>query len=814
MKANTFRRTLRTLAILFASSAFASERPVTTARAGGWGVDDRSVAFGGGVTVTEPPPALRGEVQVEVPRQLLGRPVTALAPGLFADWTNLEDVFLPPSLRAIPAEAFRGCRRLRGVAIPDAVLSIGDRAFADCIALEEAALPAATEEIGEEAFRGCTALRAATMADAGAKADPEAAPLRMGARAFAGCTALETASLGTGGPLEIGAEAFAGCTALRGARLAGTASKLGDGLFRGCRSLRAATVPAGATAVPEGCFEDCPALASISLPPTLVSIGPNALRGCASLRRLDLPPQFDSFGEGALRGCTALRRLELPSGSVRFGRDALAGCDALLVAWESEDPATSAGIPAERFGVHWTGVGAAASVSAGSAGAIPPAAQPVATTPPEEETAGGVRWRWRLAPEGDGAEIVGAALPPDETMFRDGRSDETFSLSIGSARLFSPSIGGRAAQEVVVPGTLGQMPVSAIGPGALAELSPRWLVIPASVRRIGAGAIPAAGLDRLVFLGAPPALAPGWIAREEGGNGAATAAADPLDWLEYPAAFARGWEALLAPPLPSFEPEDDAPPRGVFTGEETVDGVRWTFSVRDGRAFAGAGPGRPALAARDAEGDLSLPARLGGLPVRGLARGAFRGCSRLSSLRIGAPTGFEIGDQAFLGCVALTNLVREAGCTVADIGAEAFRGCTALESFDATGVVRFGPAAFAGCTSLRELRLGPGPAGGPNALPPLFAAGCRALEDVDLPVVAIGRGAFRGCTSLRAVRFSARLRVLGGNAFAGCAALRRADVPASCRRIGPDVFDRCPNLLPRTAPVASGRKPVRGPEGP
>ena len=99
-------------------------------------------------------------------------------------------------------------------------------------------------------------------------------------------------------------------------------------------------------------------------------------------------------------------------------------------------------------------------------------------------------------------------------------------------------------------------------------------------------------------------------------------------------------------------------------------------------------------------------------------------------------------------------------------------------------------------------------------LPPLFAAGCRALEDVDLPVVAIGRGAFRGCTSLRAVRFSARLRVLGGNAFAGCAALRRADVPASCRRIGPDVFDRCPNLLPRTAPVASGRKPVRGPEGP
>ena len=579
--------------------------PSTTRHANGWGVDDKTLAFGGGVTVTEAPPALREALRVTVPDELLGRPVTALAPRLFADWRNLEGAILPPSL----------------------------------------------EEIGEEAFRGCRSLAwVVTLPPDGA-----AAPARM---------------------LRVGARAFA--------------------------------------------------------------------------------------------DCTALRRLEFPSAALRVGPDALAGCQAVVVAGKKE--------------------------LSDADGAEAPAALSV-------ETSSGVRWTWREAPEGDGALVVRAAMPWDESAFGPEWRGAPLSFPPVEPAPRPRPAADRGALDLAVPHRLGGRPVVALGPGALAELPAMRLVVPASVRRIGAGAIPPATAERLVFLGPPPAF----DAADPAAAPAGDPDDDPLDWLEYPAAFAREWERALAPALPSAEPEGARPPPGIATGEETADGVRWTYSVRDGRAFAGAGPGRPALAPGDAAGDVSLPARLGGLPVLGLARGAFRGCDRLRSLRIdGARDGFEIGDQAFLGCAALTNLARGAECTLADIGAEAFRGCVALERFDATGARRLGPAAFAGCTSLRELRLGPGPdGGGADAVPPLFAAGCRSLGELELPVGVVGRGAFRGCTSLRAVRFSPRLRVLGGNAFAGCAALRRADIPPGCLRIGPDVFDRTP-LDAAPHPAASG----------
>ena len=713
------------LALAAALRAGAAE-PSTTAHAGGWGVDDRTAAPHGGVTVTELPAALRGAARVDVPRQLLGRPVTALAPGLFAGCANLAKVRLPASLAAIPDEAFRDCRRLSRIE-----------------------LPAAAESVGERAFEGCTALRHVSM-----PAGPDRA-FSLGPRALADCTALETADFGGEGPREIGDEALAGCTALVAARFGGTAARIGEGIFRGCRSLRAAELPPGATELPRDCFAGCSALASLELPETVVSIGPGALRGCASLRALALPPQLAEIGEDALRGCTALRRLELPSAEVRFGRGALGGCDALRVAWASDDPATAAGVPAASLAVR-----GGTPVPAAAAAARPHRAKTA------RERVGAVSWRYRPAPEGDGAEIVGAEPAVTLGFFRD--------FPAGAIETMV------ALADVAVPERLGGLPVAALGPDALRQLGPSRLAVPASVRRVGAGAVAAAGLEKLSFAGPPPALDPAWIAREPADD-------DPLDFLDYPAAFAREWEAALAPALPSAQPPAGAP-AGTFVGEEESDGVRWTYSVRDGRAWVGAGPGRPAVPPGTA-GALAIPERLGGLPVGGIAPCAFLGMDRLESVRVGgARADFEIGDRAFRGCAALADLSWDAACAVASVGAEALRDCTALERFDATGVRRFGAAALAGCTALRTLRLD----AGLDALPPLFAAGCRSLDSLELPVGVVGRGAFRGCTALRAVRFPTWLRVLGAGAFAGCRALERADVPASCTRVGPGVFDRTP----------------------
>ena len=837
-------------AALAAAPRAAAAEPATTARDAGWGVDDRSPAPRGGVTATALPPSLRGARRVEVPRELLGRPVTALAPGLFADCADLESVALPPGLAAVPDDCFRGCRRLREIALPEAAETVGERAFEGCASLRRVALPAGVrslgrraladcanlreadlgrcasvggealagcarlgrvrfpeapgatlgeralagcrslrearpgagtaavgaeafagcaalatvelpstlEEIGERAFEGCVALRFASMPAAPGGA---ARPLRVGAGAFAGCTALEAASFGAAGALDLGDEAFRGCTALREARFGAASGRFGAAAFRGCRSLRAAAVPPGVTELPEDCFADCSALASLRLPPTLVAVGARALRGC-----------------------TALRRLELPSSSVRFARDALAGCESLLVAWPSEDPATAAGVPARdlaAFGMAADGAPPARSART-SAGAAPAPRAAVAS-----ERAGSAVWSWRPAPEGDGAEIVGVAPAFSAGFFR-GFPEGAVEWLLEQG-------------DVAVPERLGGMPVAAIGPDAFRNLRPGRLDMPASVRRVGARAIPA-GLQKLVFRGPPPRFDPDWVDR-----GPDDPPFDPFDFLEHPEESAREWAVALAPALPSARPDAAAAPDGTFVGEETVGGVRWTYSVRDGRARAGAGPGRPAVPPGTA-GALEIPERLGGFPVEGLAPCAFLGMDRIGSVRVGGTRAdFEIGDQAFRGCTALTNLSWDAACDVASIGAEALRDCTALERFDARGVRRFGAAAFAGCTALRSLRVGAAAGSpGPDALPPLFAAGCTALEEAELPVAAIGRGAFRGCTSLRAVWGSPSLRLLGADAFAGCTELhafgadpsagcgpwRRPVLPAGCTRVGPRAFDRTP----------------------
>ncbi|MBQ3810131.1 MAG: leucine-rich repeat protein, partial [Kiritimatiellae bacterium] len=121
--------------------------PSTTAHAGGWGLDDRTLVFGGGVTVTELPPELRGAAEVDMPRNLFGRPVTALAPGLFERCEALERVSLPASLKEIPARAFRGCVRLRAAELPAGVESVGESAFEGCASLRRAELPAATARL-------------------------------------------------------------------------------------------------------------------------------------------------------------------------------------------------------------------------------------------------------------------------------------------------------------------------------------------------------------------------------------------------------------------------------------------------------------------------------------------------------------------------------------------------------------------------------------------------------------------------------------------------------------------------------------------
>ncbi len=81
-------------------------------------------------------------VEINIPPEIGGRPVTAIG-----------------------NNAFLGCSKLKWIRIPDTVKSIGNNAFKDCVSLKEGVLSASLEKIGAFAFSGCVSLKSLVLSN-------------------------------------------------------------------------------------------------------------------------------------------------------------------------------------------------------------------------------------------------------------------------------------------------------------------------------------------------------------------------------------------------------------------------------------------------------------------------------------------------------------------------------------------------------------------------------------------------------------------------------------------------------------------------
>lgn len=76
-------------------------------------------------------------VNLTIPENINGKPVTTIGEEAFRECTNLETVVLPESLTTIGGWSFYGCSKLKGIHIPAGVTSIADTAFGwGCDSLE------------------------------------------------------------------------------------------------------------------------------------------------------------------------------------------------------------------------------------------------------------------------------------------------------------------------------------------------------------------------------------------------------------------------------------------------------------------------------------------------------------------------------------------------------------------------------------------------------------------------------------------------------------------------------------------------------
>jgi len=216
--------------------------------------------------------------------------------------------------------------------------------------------------------------------------------------------------------------------------------------------------------------------------------------------------------------------------------------------------------------------------------------------------------------------------------------------------------------------------------------------------------------------------------------------------------------------------------------------------------------------------NLVIPAKIDGVPVREIDRGAFAGNELLKTLTVEQGVK-SIGMNAFDGCSGLTEVILPGSLTFID--KDAFRDCENLREISMPGIVEAGQireGAFSG-VGLTELTLSTGVdlfdpilqdetlrivtrqdgwLFRPLADGTLMITGAdgdpRNLEIPafigDRSVTAIGESAFRGRSALTRVSLPEGLKTIGAKAFADCASLRELSLPSTLECVEPLAFFR------------------------
>lgn len=277
--------------------------------------------------------------------------VKAISKKAFADCTNLKNLTIENGVESIGEDAFLNCVSLvgseTGLALPDTITQIEGGAFKNCRKLLNVNVPDKIEIIEEETFAGCSSLQNIAL--------PKNL-LHIKSQAFQECSSILDvkfpSSLRT-----IGREAFSDCVSLLNIKLPNNVESIGAFVFDNCEKLENVTLNEGLVTMGEGAFENCASLQEMIFPNSLTNVGGNICKNNTSLKRVKfgtgmtaLNPvgittgffenctsldnvvvlkNIKTIGEGAFKGCSALKNITLEQGVEIIDNEAFQGCTSL-----------------------------------------------------------------------------------------------------------------------------------------------------------------------------------------------------------------------------------------------------------------------------------------------------------------------------------------------------------------------------------------------------------------------------------------------------------------------------------------------------
>lgn len=193
--------------------------------------------------------------------------------------------------------------------------------------------------------------------------------------------------------------------------------------------------------------------------------------------------------------------------------------------------------------------------------------------------------------------------------------------------------------------------------------------------------------------------------------------------------------------------------------------------------------------AENATGEITVPATVGGVPVKRIGDEAFARCTGITKVNL-PDSIIDLGVSTFVGCTNLTEVNIPSGVT--ELGYECFYWCERLKSVSLpNGMKRIGYFAFGYCENLEEIII-------PDSVTEIGGGAflyCERLESVRLPkgitVIKGGvddEGTFYGCSSLTDISIPESVTSIERLAFSGCTSLSSINLPSGVLEVGEYAF--------------------------